>query len=225
MNKPLLIIGIPFVVLSSVILLYLLRPAISPKTIPASLQEEEEQRLLKTPENDQKYIDLANYYKTQERWADSEAMSHKGITVNPANETLYIQLGNLYRHTKRFDEAIAIIQKLLTINPKSDWAYLVLGNTYRDQGNPEKAIEMFEKATTLSPKQYQAYKELGRTYLLTNNVNQAEVMFLKAIAIEPNPQEPDNSYLDLANLYESQGKSGDAQQMRAKAVSLSSPKN
>lgn len=221
MNRIILVIGIPLVLLGAFFLLSSRRAPgpVSNQQAPTA----EEATLLQAPEGSRKYVDLANYYRTQERWKDSEAMSRKAIELDPTSDMPYIQLGNLYRYQKRFDDAVAIIQKLLTVNPNSDWAYVVLGNTYRDQGNTEQAIAMFEKAVALSPKQYQAYKELGRTYLTTNDPKQAEAMFLKAVEVEPNPQEPDNAYLDLVSLYESQGRTNDAKRMRAKATSLTTP--
>ena len=48
-------------------------------------------------------------------------------------------------------------------------------------------------------------------------------MFKKAIEVDPQPPEPDNAYIDLANLYESQGKLDEANAIREKAPKTPSP--
>src|SRR3990172_7083335 len=80
-----------------------LHPPTLQKSTTESAVNQEEQRLLAAPDSDQKYIDLANFYRSQERNSESEQMSKKAIELNPENPTPYLQLGNLYRYTKRFD--------------------------------------------------------------------------------------------------------------------------
>lgn len=184
------------------------------KTTP---QSQEEVRLLSFPDSDKKYIDLANYYRSTKQYDKAERMSKKAIELNPKNDMPYLQLGNYYRYTKRFDEAIIVIGKAMEINPNNDWPYVQMGNIYKDQGKPDDAIPMFKKAIELNPKRNWGYKELGRVYLGQNKPDEAEKMFLRAIDIDPKPEEPDNAYIDLANLYTSLGQTDKATAILQKA--------
>lgn len=213
-SKPLLYTGIGILL---IFLVVFLAKSGKQTPLPSGNANPIEESLLSQPDSPQKYIDLANHYRSQNLYDEAERASQKAIELDPENPTAYLQLGNLYRYTKRFSEAEDVIREAMALAPNDDWPFVQLGNLYRDMGRTEEAEAMFRKAIEVNPKRGWGYKELGRLYRESGDAKRAEEMFLASITADPNQSEPDNAYADLATLYESQGRMDEADAIRRKA--------
>ena len=149
------------------------------------------------------------------------------IALSPS-EYSWSNLASLYRRESRPSEAIAAMKNAIALQADPHATSLQLGYYALAAGHPDDALEAFEEAEHSAPAGER--KSTGRdsfAYRLASgraaawnklgDAGRAAQFQEQAVQLAPNVPQP---WLNLAQIYESQGRSGDADRAKARAASL-----
>jgi len=160
--------------------------------------------------------------------AEREYLASARLAPDPANWT---RLAGLYEREGRLPQAIAAWNNRLKLSSKDAYVPLLsLGFDYLNIGQPHDALDAFarsetslrkEKGNSIEPfKQFYATLAHGRAiaYRALGDIKAAVASEEQAVQLRPEQQ---GSWLQLAALYELQGRSEDAERARNRAAALS----
>ena len=197
------------------------------------------------------FLDLGFYYEQQNKTEDAEAVYRQAIKTEPQSPDAYLLLAQMLKDGKKVEEAFEVYQQMAQQPELYDEALLAIGALQTEQGEIEKAEQTYRQAIKAAPKKPGAYVRLadmlvsaGKNrmedaiavcrqmaqqpelaydgYLSIGNLSpdeKAVEAYKQAIAIDP--KLPD-AYLQLATLYDGQGKVAEAEQILQQAVEAAS---
>ena len=153
------------------------------------------------------------------REAELALLQSAALEVNVAT---WYQLADLYRKERRFPAAIDALERLTVISPNPAEIMMALGYTYLESGRPKDALEAFDRTEkALPPDNHQALAEVnnGRAlaWNMVGNLGKATLFEEKATALAPQTA---NYWNQLAQFYDRQGRTIDAQKAREQASGL-----
>lgn len=153
------------------------------------------------------------------REAELALLQSAALEVNVAT---WYQLADLYRKERRFPAAIDALERLTVISPNPAEIMMALGYTYLESGRPKDALEAFdrtEKALPAESSPARAEVNNGRAlaWNMVGNLGKATLFEEKATALAPQTA---NYWNQLAQFYDRQGRTIDAQKARAQAAGL-----
>ncbi len=161
------------------------------------------------------------------READAEKELLTAVALSPSEYT-WSDLAEFYRHEGRGTEAIAALQKAAELQADPQETLLELGYYALNAGHPEDALKALDQAERfassdekktsgrgsfaykLATGRAEAWKQLGDT-------KRAAAFQEEAVKLAPDAPQP---WLNLAAIYELQGRSADADRAKARAASL-----
>ena len=91
------------------------------------------------PKSWQANIDLANFYRLQNKLPEAQEVLQAGIQNNPDAPQLYVDLANMLSNAGKSADATATLDKLRNQMPKSSQAAIAIGDYYAERGDVEKA--------------------------------------------------------------------------------------
>ncbi len=158
----------------------------------------------------------------QTREAEQALLQSAALEVNVAT---WSQLADLYRRQRRFPAAIDALERLAVISPNPSDIMLALGYTYLESGRPKDALRAFDRSENALPagraNPALAETDNGRAlaWNMASDLGKATWFEEKAIALAP--QTP-SYWNQLAQFYDLQGRTTDAQKAREQAARLTS---
>jgi len=173
------------------------------------------------PKNDHEYVEWGWNYLDQGKINEAQKMFEKAITINPRNDEGYVGLGWMLRLQGKINEAQKMLEKGVNINPRNTYGHLSLAkvNAILSPDDPGKKLMGLEKAVKINPFDSFILLELGRHYWSIGKLQQAEQAFIRSIEVDG--IETNEAYIELAEIYRSQGKTKQAEQMLGKVAGIS----
>ena len=183
-------------------------------------QEMFEKAITINPRDDGGYVSLGWLLHTQGKINEPQEMFEKAITINPRNDEGYVGLGWMLRLQGKIKEARKMLEKGVSINPRNTHGHLSLAkvNAILSPDDPGKKLMGLEKAVKINPFDSFILLELGRHYWSIGELQQAEQAFIRSIEVDG--IKTNEVYIELAEIYRSQGKTKQAEQMLGKVAGI-----
>ena len=162
------------------------------------------------------------------RAAEAEKELLTVIALSPSQYT-WSDLGNFYRRQGRVTDAIAAMRKATEMQADPQSILVQIGYYALTSGHPDDALAAFDEAMRhasagdkkSSGRDSFAYKVAsGRAEAWSHIGNASRAVFFQeqAVQLAPNAPQP---WLNLAEIYQQEGRSADADRAKARAASLS----
>ncbi len=166
------------------------------------------------------------------RLPEAEKELLTAVALSPSAYT-WSDLGEFYRHEGRGTEAIAALKKAVELQADPHQTLLELGYYALSAGHPEDALKALDQAERfassdekktsgrgsfaykLATGRAEAWKQMG-------DAKRAAAFQEEAVKLAPDAPQP---WLNLAAIYELQGRSADADRAKARAASLAENQN
>lgn len=163
------------------------------------------------------YSELGESYKLWGKYDQAERVFKESIHSFPQHAGAYGALGEMYRDQGRHPEAKILFEKQLEIDPQSIPIYGQLAYYYRREGRFGAAERLLKQGIQFNPSEAVLYSELG--YWLLENKKYPEAEAILAKAMEFNSQNDAGIGKNLLAVYEAQGKTNEAQELRTAMLS------
>jgi tetratricopeptide (TPR) repeat protein len=118
-------------------------------------------------------VDLANFYRLQNRVPEAERALQAGIAKNPKGTALYIDWASMLTSQGKKDEADALLDKLRKQPGDSADAALAIGDFYFEQKETIRALAEYQRGLSLTPKSLEIKKRIQDLYLSTGKTDLA----------------------------------------------------
>jgi len=157
--------------------------------------------------------------------AEKELMT--AIALSP-NEYTWSDLAKFYVREGRVSDAIAAIRKAVELQPDPQETLVQLGYFALTSGHPDDALEAFDEAlrsASASEKKstgrdsfaYKVATGKAEAWSKIGDPKQAALFQEQAVQLAPDVRQ---SWLNLADIYQSQGRAADAERAKARAASI-----
>ena len=188
---------------------YLLGDAYQKLRNPAGAIEEFQKAISSRPDNLIAYRNLAEAYRSENRYNDAIAISKKGLQQFGANGNIYTDLSWFYSLADRPNDAIEAAKAGISLLPSQSFAYTQLCRAYNDIKSFDQAIGACNSALKLNPGDGETYFYLGRAYNLSGKTVEATKYYGLAVKgleeyTKKNETYSDGWYL-LGNAYYADG--------------------
>ncbi len=169
-------------------------------------------------------------FQATDRIREAEQEYQASVRLKETDASWYA-LGRVYAAQGRYPEAARAIQRAAQRSLHAYDRYRALGQVYLAMNQPQNALLAFEDAVRLSPFQgeaaplgagFQAQVAAGQARAWRKLGDLARAVTFQEQAVEYAPRDPAR-WLELAELYQAQGRSENAQRARRRAESLRSP--
>jgi len=141
--------------------------------------------LRQSPDDFEIYLDLAQVYSEDHRYADGEEAvqaAEKVVSRPDDRETLGLVLGGLYDQQKKYEQAEQVFEGVLAINPHNAPVLNYYGYMLADRGvRLDDAAGLIQRALVEDPDNPAYLDSLGWTYYQQNKLEDAERYIRKAI--------------------------------------------
>ncbi len=157
--------------------------------------------------------------------AEAEEEFRASIRIEPRDES-WLDLGLFYLTQKRYADAVEVFQRSAESSSRPHDMWMLLGQAYLQMRQPEQALVAFDKAVASSPFRDEG-KSLGagfnsliatgraKAWYQLGDVARAVSFQEDAVRLAPNEAK---LWLGLADLYEAQGRTAQADQARRRAA-------
>ena len=195
MTRPMMILAIPFVLLT------FSRPVHSEDSPPAAAAapaapapEQQAQAPGREPQTSKEWTELAATLDTDGDHEHAVEACKKAIALDPKNAFAYYIRGNALKALKRPEDAAADFTKAIKLDPKEPNLYIARGALRGRLGDSKGQIEDLSKAIKLAPKEFigyylraNAYDELAFNgqYKDRDLIVKAEKDFVKTLELAP----------------------------------------
>lgn len=156
---------------------------------------------------------------------EAEAELRTSLALEPSNQAELV-LGLLYMTQARYNDAIQLFRESAESSNRPHHLWMLLGQAYLQVNQPQPALEAFDKAEAASPfhnggeslgANFNSMVATGRAkaWYQLGDLQQAVSFQEEAVRLAPNDAK---LWSGLADLYEAQGRSAQAQQARAHSM-------
>ncbi len=178
------------------------------------------------------FSDSANLHLTRARVldrmgraAEAEEEFRTSIRIEPRDEA-WLDLGLFYLTQKRYADAVEVFKRSAETSSRPHDLWLLLGQAYLQMNQPEQALVAFDRAEASSPFR-DGGESLGanfnsliatgraRAWYQLGDVARAMSFQEQAVTFAPNDAK---LWLGLADLYEAQGRTAQAEEARRRAA-------
>jgi len=161
------------------------------------------------------------------RGAEAEKELMTTIALSPSEYT-WSDLAKLYQRQGRASDAIAAMKKAVELEADPQTTLVQLGYYALNSGHPDDALEAFDqawrsasanerKSTGRASFAYGVATGKAAAWSKIGDAKQAALFQEQAVQLAPDARQ---SWLNLAEIYQSQGRSADADRAKARAASL-----
>jgi tetratricopeptide (TPR) repeat protein len=202
---------------------------LSSQNNPQRTEAELKQAIALNPKKHSAFVDLARFYRNQDRLREAEAIIKQAIALNIKKPTVYLayaELARCYRKLGKLSEAERVLKQAIAIEPKWPSVYMPyaeLARFYQDQGRLSEAEEVLRQATRLNfkePTVYLVYAGLVRFYRETGRLADAEETFRQAAALDTKRSSLHVVYAELVRFYRETGRLSEAEEVFKQAIAL-----
>ncbi len=144
------------------------------------------------------------------------------LEMNSELPTAHFNLALIHEEEGDVPAAIQAYEKELAISPKDFRSHFNVAKLYGKAGNAPKTREHFEKAIETNDKFAIGHLYLAKFYLDSGDLEKAQELALKGIELGPEPIMAPFGHLILADVYNRQGRFGDAERELRTAQRLKS---
>ena len=130
-------------------------------------------------------VNLADFYRTQQRDADGEQTLRQGLAVAPDDAALHHALGLLLVRQQRRDAALDELQKAVQLRPNEARFSYVLAIGLSSAGQRERALEVLQAAHRLQPADRQILVALATISRDAGRLPQARDYARQLVALAP----------------------------------------
>jgi len=178
------------------------------------------------------FADNANLHLTRAlvlehvgRTAEAEEESRISIKLEPRDES-WFDLGLFYMTQKKYAAAVEVFRRSAESSSRPHDMWMLLGQAYLQMRQPEPALAAFDKAEASSPFR-EGGESLGAGFNSLIATGRAKAWYqlgdlAQAVSFQESAVKlaPENAqlWLGLADLYEAQGRSTQAEQARSRAL-------
>jgi tetratricopeptide (TPR) repeat protein len=136
------------------------------------------------------------------------------ISKSPYKSRPYTNLGTAYLKSGDYPKALTYLNRSVALEPVNYETLINLADLYQKMGDLDKAIAINERLLLLNPKVPHVYNNLGVIYFKKNDFKKAEGYFYKAVQKAQDANHfYEESYLNLANAYQHNGKIKEAESL------------
>jgi tetratricopeptide (TPR) repeat protein len=177
------------------------------------------------PDVYQSYRDLADIFRSENRFADAVKVSKQATLQFPSDGSLWTDLSWYYSLADRPDDAVQAAKAAIVYSPTQYAAYTNLCRAYNDTKQYDLAISACNMALKLQPGDGETYFYLGRAHNLTGKTVEATRFYGLAVTglldyTAKNPNYSDGWYL-LGNAYFADGQRDKAIEAYLECLKLS----
>ncbi len=141
--------------------------------------------LLKTEDDRDMEIELAQVYEKGKRWSDmSKAVdaAEKLSKSDDERQTIWFMRGAMFERMKKYDQSEAEFRRVIDANPNNASALNYLGYTLADRNiRLEEAHDLVKRALDLDPHNGAYLDSMGWVYYRQGKLQQAEEMLIEAL--------------------------------------------
>ena len=169
------------------------------------------------PDADAAHTNLGRAMLALGRFEEAEAALARALEVNPREPSALQNTGELHRRAGRLAEAEAAYRAVLAVDADFALAHAGLGHVLFSTGRHAEALAALGRATALRPDLDSAGATrllMGRSARETGRLDEAAAHMRDAVEMLPDAVEPS---LDLADLYDRQGRGAAADALRRQA--------
>lgn len=151
-------------------------------------------------------LGLAYFYQASRDYESAIGEYKKVIEREPKQVEAHMNLGLAYSHLGESEEAIQAAKKAIELSPRNHLTHYNLGVIYLRGRRMEEALETFKKVIQIKRNFMPAYQSIANVYSEQGRFDQADFYLKSALRVNPSLA----LRLNLAALYERQGKIGEA---------------
>ena len=179
------------------------------------------------PESVDAHLTRAGALTAMNRTAEAEKELLTAIALSPSEYT-WSDLANFYRRQGRTSDAIAAMRKSIDLQADPKATLVQLGYYALNNGHPDDALEAFDEAERAASSQdkkssgrgsfaYNLASGRAEAWSRIGDAKRAATFQELAVQLAPNAAQP---WLNLAEIYQQQGRVADADRAKARAASL-----
>jgi Flp pilus assembly protein TadD len=157
--------------------------------------------------------------------AEAESEFRTSLNLEPKDET-WLDLGLFYMTQKRYADAVEVFRQSAQASSRPHDFWMLLGQAYLQMAQPQPALQAFDKAVASSPfreggeslgASFNSMVATGRAkaWYQLGDLPRAVTLQEEAVKLTPDPK----LWLGLADLYDAQGHTAQAEQARSHASS------
>ncbi len=165
---------------------------------------------------------MAECYIGLKRLEEAKKEIAQALEMNSELPTAYFNLALIHEEEDDVPAAIGAYEKELEISPKDFRSHFNVAKLYGKAGNGPKTKEHFEKAIETNDKFAIGHLYLAKFYLDSGDLEKAQELALKGIELGPEPSMAPLGHFILADVYNRQGRFGDAERELRTAQRLQS---
>lgn len=156
------------------------------------------------PQDTSAYIDLARLNEAQGKTDAAVAALRKGVPNTKDSLDLSLRIADLYRRANRIEDAVDVYINLLPNYSKEPRLLTPMAQALEQSGNNAKALEVYNTLLQGDPKLRWAEDKKATVLVRLKRFPEARAIREKAVLRNPDDLQ---SYADLAQTYEAEGKS------------------
>lgn len=165
------------------------------------------------PINAQTYFAAGQLAESQGRYGDALVAYKKSMEIAPRYPDPLFRTGLVYTQQRNFPEAIATWNRYIALTGGSAAAYSDLGVCEETAGDSKAAIRAFQEGIDRDPTAQPCHVNYGLLLARQGRIDEALTQFQTVLT-------PAQAHYNLASVYESQGRPGQARAEYRKAVEL-----
>lgn len=150
----------------------------------------------------------------------AEHAARRALDLDPAARFASATLVEISRENSDFDEAVEVLRKARAANPDIHWYELSLADALIEAKRLDEAVWVLEEAADNAELRRHALKRLARVNLDRGDIDAAIRWQTALVEMAPNYLVYASDYLLLADLYNSQGMTDQAEQVLRRAQAI-----
>jgi arylsulfatase A-like enzyme/Tfp pilus assembly protein PilF len=187
---------------------------------PGAAEQVIQQALAQKVEEHRFLLKLGESHIEAGRWDAAEKALLDALEKKPDLDTAHFNLGLVYEERRQVERAIAAYEAELRHNDKAYRAAFNLAKLLQQAGRTREAVERFRTAVELQPDFGTGQLYLAKAMLDVGDLAGAEAWARKGLAAKPDARMAPLGHFVLADVYNRQGRTADAEREAARARKL-----
>ncbi len=177
--------------------------------------------LTQEPANTRMLAALADVYRVESRFAESEATLNRLLHLDDSQTVYWMMRGMVRERLGKWDLAEKDLQYVIEVQPNNAEALNYLGYSWLDRGlHVDEAMDLIQRAARLKPQSGAIRDSLGWAYYLQGDLERAVRELETAAALEPGDATVNHH---LGDVYNALGRDQEAVWQWQRALTLNPP--